>query len=533
MPNLVMTIPENTQAVTRPVIFGIINQINKITKIKNDVRVFFPGELGKATQPGSGIDDKDRSALLASNNYIFINVKESPVMEEMSYLGRSRGEHAPIFNDSKLEFRITPIYTSTNVEIEFRYRTPSLTEANRWRDDILYRYSNHRDINLHEISYHYSLPEPIESLLKVIHSTREEKDGYGDSLLEYILSHGSNRITVVGDITNNENKLAIAETQMRIIGQFDFQGAPEKESLDKDNFSWNIGFTYKFTYDKPTACNIVYPIIVHNQLLPSEYIAFNNHSYNVDDYSKRFSHSLGALSMFEAQDQVSNIIDVDNTIRLPPEDDFVLESYLPGTQPFLMALCTVDESDLKYFLDLGELGDYAMDPDILTFIKESEYPYITRPYQSALFIDYLKNGKLFLDTIECTNEAKIYSKEMVSIRDVSRIKVSVVTDYKLIHRDAIDRLRKYPRAAAKILKCVREAFISNPGIDTLGNKRLITRRDLAPILDYLLGTDIRANVNQYDVNDITGHLDPYDLSIYENNIKRLKTIQISSVIIRV
>ena len=66
------------------------------------------------------------------------------------------GRHTyPIFKDTKLGVYLTPVYSKTNVTINFKYRTPSKTEAMRWRDDMRNKLSQMRDMKVDVVADYY------------------------------------------------------------------------------------------------------------------------------------------------------------------------------------------------------------------------------------------------------------------------------------------------------------------------------------------------------------------------------------------
>lgn len=530
MPNLTATLPETEQSITRPVVFGIIEQISAITKITKDAEIYFPGDLGKIRQPGSGIDNETKEAKIGSARRIFVEVREIPEADYMSEAGATARDHMPVFYDDKVGVRITPRYVNTRVEISFKYQTPSRSEVLRWRDDIYIRHSSNRDTNSHDIKYSYALPEAFIELLEAIHTNREAVDGYKDTLLEYVVNHSTNRLTLVGDLTNKTSKFVIAEKQVRVLGNFDFQGVSEKEERNQETGTYSISFNYVFNYDKPTTCHVYYPIIVHNNLLPNKFIEFVNTDYNIDNVPKRYSINNRALAMFNAYERLDKILDVDPIIRIPFEDDFILPEPIIGTATFMSVLSTIDDKDKKSLFNIKEMGDYKFDDDILSFILGSEYTYINKLYQSPIEMIAILNGKIDYNLLEMDSDGNIKSKVELSLRDTIRVKFAIVTDYSFLTMSVINRLKKYPKACSKILQSVREAFIDNPGIKRLGDKRLLTDKDLKPILRYLIGIDIRPDPHIEDPNDVFSHLKGRDLALLSKIISRLKTVQLGYLV---
>lgn len=490
MPVVETTLPDIAQAVTRPVIFDVIKQIQKITKIDEKAKIFYPGDAQRMQQPGSNIGDSNRDALMQSNQILFIEVEEDYDPDTLSSTAINYLEHLPVFNDPKLNVVICPIYVATVVTINFKYRTQSKAEALRWRDDVRVRVSKLRDINLHDLTYHYLLPMPFEELLLRIWELREATAGYGDQFEEYVISNASTRLTVLGDLTNKQTRLAISETQARVVGQFGFDGVPERPERDDSNGTWTISFSYKFTYDRPAACNIRYPIIVHNQLLPSEYTDYINELEDPEKKERSFSYSFRALNYFESTTQFKQYLNPNPIITIPEFDQFSPTTVIPGSSTVFYVLCTFDESMPNVLVDLKDLGDMRIDDDVMAFILESEYPFITKSYRSILHLDMYHGGFLISDGhIRCDNTGivSIETDGAPDLRLEHRLRLSIVTDTSLLTKEALERLRRYPKALAKILTSMNEALRDHPRLVAAIHRNYVTESDLQEFFRFMQG----------------------------------------------
>jgi len=491
MPNVTLTLPEVEQSISRPIIFDIIKQVNEITKIDKSTKIFFPGDIQKMQTYGSDIDKSgDRFPIFNTDRYTFIDVVDDYDLDTLASTAVTSNEHIPIFLDNKLQVRISPIYATSNVTINFKHSVPSKTEALRWRDDMRTRASMARRTNLHKISYHYLLPEEILKVLKEVYDARENKLGYNQTFAEYVTSYASDRLTVVGDLIGSESRLAISETQFRIVGLFDFEGLPDKPEKDDGTGNWIISFSYKFNYEKPISCNMKYPIMVHNQLLSPEYTYFTNKTYMPHVIDKSASMSIGAFSEFELDQTLRNTINTNAIIRLPNFDDYIIPVTPRGTATGILALCEVDETDNKTLLNLNELGDIVFDNDILDFIRESEYPYCCDIYKSIITISLYRNNTLVSNnSIECLTDLTIKAKVDLDIRNQYRLRIGLVTDLTLLSKEAISRLLKFPKAFIKIIAVLNELLRDNPDFINLGDKKKISAIDFSNVYRILTGYD--------------------------------------------
>lgn len=500
MPVVEITLPDVAQAVTRPVVLAVVKQIQDITKIDKDVKIFYPGDTQRMQQPGSNLNSTNRDALMTNNQILFVEVQEDYELGALNATAVNYIEQNPVFNDFKLGVSITPIYVSTEITINFKYRTQSKAEALRWRDDVRVRISHMRDINLHNLKYHYLIPLPYLELLKVIYDLRESVSGYGDSFAEYVLSNSSDRLTSIGDLTNKDARLGISETQARVIGIFGFDGVPEKPERDDTTGTWTISFSYKFTYERPAACNMRYPIIVHNQLLPAEYTDFLNELEDPEKNNNQFTLSLKALNYFENTTQFKARINPYPIVNIPDFDQFMPTTVPPGTSTVYYILCTFDAATPHLLVNLNQLGDMVMDDDIMSFIKSGEYRYITKTYRSILQLhlyrgDYLAGA----DAISCDSDGNIQITDIPNLRVNHRLRLSIVMDTSLLDRESLNRLRDHPKVLAKILSAMNESLKDSPRLIEMIQRNYVTENDLKEFFRFMQGMQYngyRGNTSQ-------------------------------------
>jgi hypothetical protein len=484
MPIINITLPETVESVSRPIIYAVLSHLRSVLAIEPNVQVIFPGDLHKMAQAGSTIDNPLRSPNLANDRYLFIEVDAQMDPYALATTAVNQAEHPLVFNDSKLQVHLAPIYATTDVSLNVKYRTPSRTEALRWQDDLRVRLSQMQDIHLHKIQYHYQLPDAYWEILECIHTTREQIAGYGDSLTDYIKQHSSDRLTLISDVAGQTPRLAIAETQSRIQGRYAFDGIPEKPERE-DNGTYTATLSYKFSYERPISAWMRYPIMVHNQLLPPEYVLFTTSNTNANAAPQLYSQSLAALSHFEAINQGINQANLQGFLSIPLYDQFVRPTEVPYTGTVFYALCSIDMTDQRTLVNFRELGDVEIDSDILQFIQESEYPYMHKLYKSVLQIHLYRDKTLaHYDSIQCDSQLDIKATYDLDYRIPHRVRFSIVTDWSVLDPDALARLRRYPKVLLKILRAINELFDENPYLlHILGNRPRYSESELRALLD--------------------------------------------------
>lgn len=489
MPNVNVALPETSQTILRPAVLDIVKQVQEITKIDPNSKIQFPGDIQTMQTAGTEVGTvQNRSAIFGSDKYTFIEVEEDYDLDGLGSTSVDGKGNYPVFLDEKLGVSLSPIYASYKVTVNFKYRCPSKTEALKWRDDMRIRASQMRDINLHNITYTYFLPLELLVLIKIIYETREKYLGYGQTFQEYFISNSSDRLKLISDTVGKDTRLGIAETQGRIQGIYGFEGMPEKPERDDNNSSWTISFSYNFTYDKPIGCNMIYPVMVHNQLLPIGYTHYYNKSIDLDKINKEVRGSKVALFAFESDTIMNTAINPLPYIRLPEFDDYVIPGTPRGTGTAIMALCEVDTNDKKSLLNLNELGSLIMDKDILQFIKEVEYPYICKLYKSIINISLYRNKQpTYTTTIDADSSLNIKAVNALDLRNQYRVRIAIVTDLTMLPKQAIDRLKRYPKAFVKLIGSINEILRNHPDLIRLADKEIISNLDFSNVYAILTG----------------------------------------------
>lgn len=539
MPNITMTIPDVAQTVSRPVMYSIIEQIQEITKIDKKAKIFYPGDINKKSTSGSTIDGDDRSAIFNTERIVFIEVEENFDLTAIANTAVTREEHIPVFVDSKLGVRVTPVYATSDVVINFKYRSPSKTEAQRWMDDMRTRVSMLRDINIHNVQYSYLLPTPVLETLADIFEKRETVSPYGQNIVDYITGCSTDRLTLLGDLTGSKGRLGVAETQARIVGIYGFEGVPEKPERNDDNGTWTISFSYKFSYERPVSCNMKYPIMVHNQLLKPEHIEFTNGEPDLNKVNKVFSKSLYAFNAFESDTIINSRHNPELVVRIPEYDDMVTENVPNYTGTVMWILTEIDLTDKRTLVNLTELGDYTFDDDIIAFMKAGEYAYMTSFTKSILHVRLYKDSYGISDgAITIDKDLNVVATIDLDPRVQHRLRIAIVTDFTLISKPATNRLQASPKAFVKLIGSINELLRNHPNFLQLSTLPVVHDYHYSEVYRLLTGFDNVGGGNSsgnvtgpgYTRAAMFGNIDPRVIQQSQNSRVSPKTVMVSNIL---
>lgn len=531
MPNIQTTLSEIAQSVSRPIIADVVMDLNRYLKTDPNTKLIFPGDTETTALSGDNIDDnlKDREATFASIKHLVIESTEEDVVEDIGITSVKRREQLPVFMDTELGVYITPVYINTEVKIEYKFNTPNKSEAIRWRNDMRMYVSAGRDTILHKLNYHYLIPEVFLDVLKAIHKNKLALTGcpcdFNQTFHDYLLKHITNRLTVKADLTNKNNRYAINERQARIQGIFNFTDV--SNVTRENNTGYSVSLTYKFNYMKPIGCTMRYPIIVYNQLLPAEYIDFNDTSTNLFTTPSQYNIVDYAYSQFESDNIMDRARRPDLPVRIPYFEDFVPKTLLPGTGT-VMLITTIVDKDKRTLLNIGDLGDYTLDDDFMRFIIESELPYVTRFSKSII------NFSLYAGyTLQPNGLLKLTKDlDLITIRDLDltkphRVRLSLVVDLTLLDPDALKRLGKYPEVLKKYIAAAYDSFSENQELNNLLNKKHLSDLELSMLFKGLTGQDWP----YFNTSEtLFKNLSSSELSYMRNKTISRKTVMISGIL---
>lgn len=476
MPNIVSTISDLEFSVDRPVVYCVLRQLMDLTKLSHLTPIRFYGDEGKAAQKNSTITKSP-----VGENYweadekVSIEIEEEFDKDRMLSTAIKVAENIHIFADPALGVWLKPAYAQTTVTIKVMWRGQDKNQALRWRNDIRMHTSLGREINMHTLAYSYALPTELIDIVEEIHRLRESVAGYGQSFADYFTEHLTDKASVMTNFSGEEGVWCVSEPQGRIQGIFDINGVTEKSEKNGENDSVNTSFSYRFTYDKPLQVNMLYPLVVHNQVLSGKFRP-TEHAYSAQSRAREFTLSGAAFNEFES-DSISLRGRGSLGVSIPDFDEFVPASVPSGTLRVLTALATISPGAQRELFSLDDLPDTTFGPAVLAFLRESEYLYLGKTYASVFCLNLYTNRWLQPSGALVVNSAlTVSAAQDLSLRKTHRARLALVANLNFLLPGALVRLKEYPLAAVAIAKAIDAALRSSGGDGDL-NKNKLSERD--------------------------------------------------------
>lgn len=469
MPRVFTEIPQVADNIIRPVHMDIVRQVMKLTHLPKNTRILFPGATEEAQMPGSKLGGYQPSNVFPSDARVSIESSEDYTEDYAWTRTVMQKDTLPIFHDEVLGVRFAPIYVPTEVTLDVVYRAPNKVLAERFRDELRMRSAMLRTENLHEVTYHYALPDFMVELLKEVHRLREAVAPYGEDLLTYVGDNITQRATTLTTMIGTEPTLVIPETQTECQGWFDFSFSPEKAEKEGETGTWVIRFQYKTTYDKVIGIQADYPLVVHNQLI-SEYFREtpNVNGEQVDPNLRKRRPSASRHAMDHFVDCYPSVCKkwLDG-VAIPVFDEWTPKHIAPDTSTLLAIMLSVDPDDKKAVLDLTDLGTWIIDPDVQAFMK-TEAQHLFRYRESVIYISlYNENSPMQQSLLTIDSDLKIRCSQDLDLRKRYHLRIALLHDLTILSPDALQRFSQSGAAGLKILLTLQWKLFKRAVLPTL------------------------------------------------------------------
>jgi len=464
MPVRLLPLTDVSNSVIRPIVTDIVEDLFKITQIDPNTTIYFPGDTEQVKQTDSALAHDGEKNQFGYDGYVYVEVDYRPIEDLILTNTTIKPSTNFTFFDEALGIYARPARNFSEIDINIRYRAKTKADGERWADDIKNKLAQGRVNFLHRpVTYSYDIPPTAMAIFKELHRLRENKFGYGEDFNTWFKARSSKYVTVITNQAGSEaaDQYTIGENLARVQGGFDNNSATLKgQYVEGTSSAWEFTFTYRAQCDIVEGYTLIYPIIVHNQLLSERYVNYTN-EYDALNFQYGFDLNLYQGHIFENEWRMRTATSM-QMVNIPHHDDFIGQE-APATATLFNALIRLNEpneGDVKELLDFSQLGVMKLDTEILSFLK-SEYRWLLKIYDSVFNLAYFRGDKNIWngDTpIRVSPEGKVYSTYEFDYRLVHHLKLSVVTDLSFLSQDALDRLRQNICVFKRIISVIWPSF---------------------------------------------------------------------------
>ncbi len=479
MPNLLVPLEATQETVTHHAIHGMIRQVMQLTGIDAKTPTYTLNDEDSVALPGTMLLDQQTVKLGHSGK---LNVTYLEEFNQSAVINTPvrHDEERYMFHDPNLGVCVKPIYSHTEVTINFSYRADSKFAAEKWHNDLKVRLGDDRQSQLYELDYHYAIPKHVLAVLYEIHKAREAKSGYGDKFGQYLKMMLTDRATAIVNQNGKQALIVIRENQTTVQGWHDSILPPQPERVEGGG-AYVTNFTYKFLYQKPVELHFIYPQMIHNTILPTNLIDVGS-QYTLEERKR-----LPGI-YYEAVETIHGMRVETNGpltgVRLPKWDEWIPRVNPRSTATLATMLTQLDQADLFKLADLNEMGQYQWHPIFkMFFAKEANY--VTQRRGSSFIYLHLFQNELPVEdgTMVMSPELVVDYKLPLNMRKSYHLAVSLIIDFSLLTKRAKEAMSDNGLATLYLFRQLDRFF------DLKEAKKWLIHGWLPPkYIDWFLGT---------------------------------------------
>lgn len=428
MPNLLVPIGPTTESITHHAMHGMITQVMKLTGISSKTPRYILNDDESIALPGTSMLDQQQTKL-GHDERLNVSYLEEYIETSVINSAVRHDEESFIFVDQSLSTSIKPIYSYTEVTLNFNYRTESRHQAEKWRNDIKVRLADDRQSQLFELDFHYPIPVSVLVILLEIHKARELKSGYGETLSKYLKDKFTPRATTLVNQVGKRELLVIRESQVGIQGWHESILPPVAERNDGGG-AYVVNFSYKFHYHKPVSLHFVYPQMVHNTILPARFLNTGG-QYTLEERKR-----LPGLYYAAFEDAYGVRVDTNGPlggVRIPKWDEWLPRAIPSALATLVTMFVGIEQENLYHIAELSDIGEYEWHPAFKSFFKK-EAPWVTKKKGESFIHLHLYEGRdsVTHGSMTLDQDLKVDYLLPLDIREMYHLSVSLVIEYSLL-----------------------------------------------------------------------------------------------------
>lgn len=461
MPRITVKLPANYDAITRPVATSIARDMRTLCAIPDEVRMIVLGEFDTADQPGTHLGDNGEVRFESDSRTIITAEDKTRLSSILNQVVRGDNDLPPLWKDDHLGVYIRPVYVQSDLVLSVKYVAETRQQAINWRDEFAMRTAENRTAIQHEIFYHIPVKEGVLGMLAMIHQLREKQGGYGESFVEYFEAGCTKPWTGLGTVDGDIGKiqLAVPEKQAQLTGWFEFGDLPTERKAD-GNSTWEIEFTYHVMYHRCTGLYLTYPLMVHQQHVPTAYFD-KRPRFSVEELKKNGAIGVRALDVLDGN--VDSLPPPMDGMRWPYYDEWIPARYAqpPYTVPCITWMIALDPKDPRDILNLTTIPDMRFTLEMDTYLRTFHDKLTVTGGAVCQLTLFCNDAPMDQTVLTVDKELNVRSTVDLDIRKQYHLRLSFGTRYQMFSEAAIRSMQLHPYAA---LQCF-QSMVPRLGVD--------------------------------------------------------------------
>lgn len=423
-----LPIEEIDESVKRPIVTSICQELMGLFGLSENIPMIFKGQSPQVDYLNSEVNSNYLDGNNRWNGESYLTIEDyDEVYNEATLLSTPTTyiDNRGVFLDHDQRIFLVPSYVNKRFTV-----TMSLTgtekQIERWAAAIKIRTSKGMLNKIHSVKYHYPIPLKFMQFLVDAHDRTQNVASTNEDLGTYLRRCFLPTMDVIYTAAGTSPLFVIRETQQPIQGWFDFgSGAPIKEK-DNELSRYVLKFTYTFYFDVPESIQLITPLVIHNQLIPTPWLPVTPDVPEIDFIKQTGSYSQEAFNYFRYSNSANEYTyNIKPGLSIPVFDDWVGDSPLPGYVTVLRLLIRLDESNLKNVMNLSNLGEWKLNELCRRYMVDTRSR-LTVPYQNVMNI-MLHTGDdlLAMDGLSVDENLFVHNARDLNLRNMYHLVVTM------------------------------------------------------------------------------------------------------------
>ena len=451
MQKFISAIPNLYQSTDKKVLHSIVKDLAHDGWIPEYTRLEITREGYNSQTRGGGVKKGTRRKWQKNDIQVKVEVEREPSKANIAHVRTAERMTMPCFNDTGTGTSIIPHYDETVWAMTIRVRSASRAMLETWSNQVRMATQRGVDRLLHDVQYSYGLSSDSYNLLLEVHERREAKYGYGQSFGDYLSQYSLNSMAIVN--AGGESIIEYSEKQKEVVGYFNVLPEPNIEEVSEGLYEGKL--IYSFTLNRPFGLVHYFPLMVHQQVMPWEYMASTEDNYeNVLVYSPIMR---GFTNVYAASSTVYQ------KITVPPMDRGWGGKYPPGYHPLVSFMVTVDEDDDILF-NMRNAEDVELDFGLLNAIQNHWTEKIHIPYATPFLLTLHQDKHLVQQgAVKIDEQMDVTTTRKLAGRSIFRVSLCITIAPHMLANDAFEPILENHRLKAIITETINNLSMNRGG----------------------------------------------------------------------
>lgn len=428
------------ESVVRNIVIGVTKDIQKLIGISEEIYTQFDPKDNIQKQANMTGEMQSRNNNLQESMEIEFEEQSEPDMELVS--NPVMPDSKPIYQDDEVEAKYTTIYQMRKLDIKFKYKTMSKSQAYAVVNRLRIMTANDAHTTKHDLEYFYNIGMFPTNYLVEVNTLKNNTLEVKEELEDYIKEKFDDRVDLTyamdGDL--NKAQISIREAQLEVNGFIEDEVYNINPDYDEDTNMYNIEFTYTVSYEKPISLLMCYSLLVYNQLIDPVFRDFIP-KYKKNTRAVRTGRIAPVHEVTEKKDLLEPLSNR-RFFSIPELDEPRLPDPIDMIDRMFCVMCIIDRENPRFLFNLKDIPKIKFKTEIFNFLI-NEGSYVGEFKQSVFYLELYQNReRAYKYKLSIDSDGNVTSDKDLDIRYTYRVMFNVMSDLTRIDIKAKGRIQK-------------------------------------------------------------------------------------------